>query len=88
LSSQPFLDSARVLIEQGHPADTLLVMRHAGSPEAALSAPLAIASQLDVAETPYGPKLVRHRSSMERPADRTGSTVEAFTHTGGVQHDG
>ncbi len=88
LSSQPFLDGARVLIEQGHPADTQLVMRHPGSPGAALSAPLAIASQLDTAETAYGPKFVRHRSSMERPADRIGSTLGASTHTGGTQHDG
>jgi hypothetical protein len=42
-----------------------------------LRAPLQIAAQLDVAETPFGPKFVRHRRPIEGCVDCNRSTARA-----------
>jgi hypothetical protein len=49
----PFLDAARRLLELGHAADTVLVMKH-GQTES-LRATIGIAAALTVKETEYGP---------------------------------
>jgi hypothetical protein len=42
-------------------------------------APFLVATQLDVAETPFGPKFIRHRRPIEGCVDCNGSTVRAFS---------
>jgi hypothetical protein len=62
-SSQPFLDAAKVLIEDGiaDPQDTL-VMRHAGSDTISLKAKVSRAARLTVQETESRPpEFVRWR---------------------------
>jgi hypothetical protein len=61
VSRMPFLDAARALIAAGHDADAILETCRPGASSWDLRAPLQIAAQLDVAETPFGPKFVRHR---------------------------
>jgi hypothetical protein len=55
-SRQPFLDSARVLLEEGaNPADTL-VMRWAETGTESLRGQIGVAAKLTVWESPNGPK--------------------------------
>jgi hypothetical protein len=58
-SRQPFVDSARVLIEKGHDPAGILEMRHAGSDIVALRAPLGKA-----AKDASGRNEHRHRSGV------------------------
>jgi hypothetical protein len=60
-SRAPFLDSARVLLAEGHDPTISLVMLHDGAAEFALRAPLGVAAQLAVEETAHGPVFRRHR---------------------------
>ena len=69
VSKMPFLDAARALIAAGHDADAILEMCRPGASSYALRAPLKIAAQLDVAETPFGPKFVRRRWPIEACVD-------------------
>jgi hypothetical protein len=69
-SRAPFLDAARRLLELGHSADAVLVMKHAGSDIACLRAAVGKAAALTVKEkaggsrprfapwVPYGPSPV------------------------------
>jgi hypothetical protein len=61
-SRQPSLDAARVLIENGHDPNSVLLMKHAGSDIVALKAPLAKAAKLSVEEGPNGPRFVPFRT--------------------------
>jgi hypothetical protein len=54
-SRQPFCDAARVLLGQGLPSDTDLILRHEGSPTHCLKAKLGTAAGLTVDES--GPRL-------------------------------
>jgi hypothetical protein len=68
-STQPFLDSARVLLEQGYDPGCRLVMRREGSDHDALAARLDAAAKLTVDES--GPRL--------RPwKPHPGGAVDAF----------
>jgi hypothetical protein len=49
-SNQPFLDSARILVNRGHDPGTILVMRHASSDVVALRGALGTAAKLTVDE--------------------------------------
>jgi hypothetical protein len=73
----PFLDAARALITAGHDADAILEMYRpdASSWELARTAPNCC--QLNVAETPFGPKFVRHRLPIEGSVDCNRLTVRA-----------
>ena len=79
VSRMPFLDAARALIAAGHDADAILEMCRPGASSWDLRAPLQIAAQLDVAETPFGPKFVRHRRPIEPCVDCNRSTAHART---------
>ena len=79
VSRVPFLDAARALIAAGHDADAILEMCRPGASSWDLRAPLQIAAQLDVAETPFGPKFVRHRRPIEGCVDCNRSTARAFS---------
>jgi hypothetical protein len=77
VSRAPFLDAARLLIATGHDADAILEMCRPGASSWDLRAPLQIAAQLDVAETPFGPKFVRRRWPIEACVDCNRSTARA-----------
>jgi hypothetical protein len=79
VSRMPFLDAARALIAAGHDADAILEMYRLGASSWDLRAPLLVAAQLDVAETPFGPKFVRHRRPVEGSVDCIRSTARAFS---------
>ena len=74
-SRQPFLDSARELLATGYPADTIIVMRHAGSAVESVRATVGAAAALTVSEEANRPprfKLWKPRSVGE------GSSAIAF----------
>jgi len=50
----PFCTAARLLLERGYAPGTLMVMRHAGSSTNALTATIAAAARLTVAERSFG----------------------------------
>jgi hypothetical protein len=50
VSRQPFLDSARKLLDRGHDPRTILIMRHARSDDVALRGSLGAAAKLTVDE--------------------------------------
>ena len=79
ISRAPLLDAARALIAAGHDADAILEMYRPGVSSWDLRAPLLVAAQLDVAETPFGPKFVRHRRPIEGCVDCNRSTARAFS---------
>jgi hypothetical protein len=79
ISRAPFFDAARALIAAGHDADAILEMCRPGASSWDLRAPLQIAAQLDVAETPFGPKFIRHRRPIEGCVDCNRSTARAFS---------
>jgi hypothetical protein len=79
VSRTPFLDAARALIAAGHDADAFLEMCRPGASSWDLRAPLQIAAKLDVAETPFGPKFVRHRRPIEGCVECNRSTARAFS---------
>jgi hypothetical protein len=58
-SRQPLLDGARELIASGYPADTIIVMRHAGSEIEALRSTIGAAALLRVAEGDRGAPRLR-----------------------------
>jgi hypothetical protein len=70
-STQPFLDGARALIEQGYDPARLLVMQRPGREQVDLRAPLAVAAGLDVRSTPGGKPVFR------RLRDGSGTVVLA-----------
>jgi hypothetical protein len=59
VSRQPLLDSARILLAQGHSPDATIVMRSAGSQVDSPKARLSTAAQLTVNED--GPRFERWR---------------------------
>jgi hypothetical protein len=61
-SRQPFLDAARMLIENGHDPYAVLLMKHAGSNIVALKGRLSKAAKLGVEEGPTGPRFVPFRT--------------------------
>jgi hypothetical protein len=77
VSRMPFLDAARALIAAGHDANAILEMYRLGASSWDLRAPLLVAAQLDVAETPFGPKFVRRRWPIEACVDCNRSTARA-----------
>jgi hypothetical protein len=78
VSRQPMLDGARALISRGYDANDTLEIYRPGATSWDLRAPLRLAARLDVAETPYGPKFVRHRPPAEGCLNRIRSTVDTF----------
>jgi hypothetical protein len=58
-SRQPFLDSARELLATGYPADTIIVMRHAGSAVEALRSTIGAAARLTVETSEQGTPVFR-----------------------------
>ena len=79
VSRMPFLDAARALIAAGHDADAILEMYQSDASSWDLRAPLLVAAQLNVADTPFGPKFVRHRRPIEGCVDCNRSTARART---------
>jgi hypothetical protein len=61
-SRQPFVDSARVLINYGHDPNAVLLMKHSGSETVALRARLSKAARVGVEEGPHGPRFVAFRT--------------------------
>jgi hypothetical protein len=84
VSRQPFVDSARILIGEGHGLDAILEMRRHSAPSWDMRATVGMAAQLDVAETPYGPKFVRHRPPVKPGEDCNRSAARAFAGQAGV----
>jgi hypothetical protein len=80
-SSQPFVDGARKLLARGHSPQTILVMRHAGSEDAALRGSLGAAAKLTVDEhngTVFAKwKPFRRSASSARIANPAGELSEA-----------
>jgi hypothetical protein len=64
-SRQPFVDSARVLVEKGCDPTVMLVMMHAGSTVVALRARLGKAARLSVEEGVNGPRFVPFRKDLK-----------------------
>jgi hypothetical protein len=63
-SRQPFVDSARVLIQSGWDPAAMLVMRHAGADHDALTARIGTAASLSISDDRYGrPKVRRWTAS-------------------------
>lgn len=54
-SRQPFLDGARRLLASGYPADTIIIMKRAGSVIEALHSTVGRAAALTVSEEAYRP---------------------------------
>jgi hypothetical protein len=65
-SKQPFVDSARRLIELGYDPATVLVMRHAGSDTDCLTAQIGAAAKLRVKEDRNGPRFVPYEPISRR----------------------
>jgi hypothetical protein len=78
-SRQPFLDSARALLNAGYPPSVWIELWHRGADAWGLRALLRVAAGLDVAETPYGPKFVRYRPPTKGRADCIRSTAHAIS---------
>jgi hypothetical protein len=49
-SRQPFLDGARELLASGYPADSIIIMRHAGTEVVAMTSTIGNAARLTVTE--------------------------------------
>jgi hypothetical protein len=49
-SRQPLLDAARELLASGYPADTIIVMRHAGTEVVAMTSTIGTVARLTVSE--------------------------------------
>jgi hypothetical protein len=64
-SRQPFLDSARALIEMGHDPTMMLEMMHARGNVVALRARLGKAAKLSVEEGVNGPRFVPFRKGLK-----------------------
>jgi len=62
-SRQPFLDAARVLIQQGYDPNARLVMRRTGSSRDDLFAPLDVAANLTVHHSRHGTPVFRSLAS-------------------------
>jgi len=80
VSREPILESARVLLDEGHSPASVLRMWHSGAEHWALRAQLGKAARLTVEESAHGPTLRGYRPS-------TGSTVEA-ARSDRIQHEG
>jgi hypothetical protein len=61
-SRQPFVDSARVLINYGHDPNAVMLMKHSGSDIVALRVRLSKAARVGVEEGPNGPRFVAFRT--------------------------
>jgi hypothetical protein len=83
-SRQPFLDSARTLLDEGFLPSVEIQFWHRGADTWALRAPLRVAAGLNVAETPYGPKFVRYRPPTQGRANCIKSTARAFSAADGA----
>jgi hypothetical protein len=68
-SRQPFVDSARVLLEKGYDPNVTLQMVHAGSQVVALRARLGKAAKLSVEEGVNGPRFVAFRKDLKPCVD-------------------
>jgi hypothetical protein len=68
-STTPFCDAARVLLAEGVRPETVLVMRHEGSPHDALRSTVGAAAGLTVADDNGGKPIFRKWS----PYDREGT---------------
>jgi hypothetical protein len=68
-SRQPFVDSARALIEKGYDPTETLEMMHAGSGVVALRARLGKAARLSVEEGVNGPRFVPFRKGLKPCVD-------------------
>jgi hypothetical protein len=64
-SRQPFMDAARVLIENGRDPGAVLVMKHAGTDAVALWARLGTAAQLTVEEGDRIPRFRRWKALLD-----------------------
>jgi len=58
-SPQPFVDAARVLVDEGIDPSTPIVMRHGGSPHDALRSTVGEAARLTVLDTAQGKPVFR-----------------------------
>lgn len=92
-SRTPFLDSARRLLELGYPANTMLVMRHAGSATNALRATIGNAALLTVKEKTAGnaPRFARwvpYRPSPVSPPIAPNGSREVLGPPAQDQHTG
>ena len=61
VSRTPFLSAARVLRKEGVPPDTVITMRHAGSPVVSLRSTVGHAAKLTVREDHRGARFVPYR---------------------------
>jgi hypothetical protein len=68
-SRQPFMDSARTLLEKGYDPTVTLEMMHAGSNVVALRARLGKAARLSVEEGVNGPRFVPFRNGLKSCVD-------------------
>lgn len=87
-SATPLADAARALLAEGTPADTVLVMRHAGKDHDAVRTTVGAAAALTVRDSAIGkPRFTRWRSDARFSARKngpgaTGSAVEVVGATG------
>ncbi len=79
VSHQPFVDAARVLVEEGYDPTAILTMRHVGSETIALTAQLGAAAKRIVEEGPSdGPRFVQHAPWSSDPALKQAAACRTY----------
>ena len=79
VSHQPFVDAARVLVDEGYDPTEILTMRHVGSETIALTARLGAAAKLMVEEGPSdGPRFVQHAPCSSDPALKQAAACRTY----------
>ncbi len=94
VSHQPFVDAARVLVDQGYDPTEILEMRHEGSPTIALTAQLGAAAKVIVEENANGgPRFVQHVPWSSDPALKQAAACRTYgatrrSRSGAIQDTG
>ena len=79
VSRQPFVDAARVLVDEGYDPTEILRMRRLGSETIALTAQLGAAAKLTVEEGPSdGPRFVQHAPCSSDPALKQAAACRTY----------
>jgi hypothetical protein len=82
VSHQPFVDAARVLVDEGYDLTEILTMRHVGSETIALTAQLGAAAKCMVEEGPGdGPRFVQYAPWSSDPAVKQPAACRTYAAT-------
>jgi hypothetical protein len=79
VSHQPFVDAARVLVDDGYDPTEILTMRHVGSETIVLTAQLGLAAKCMVEEGPGdGPRFVQYAPWSSEPALKQAAACRTY----------